>query len=285
MFITVEILQQRGACQEYLDFFAKHYPDGVEMLHMIERGHLPFYALHWGYQHLDPNEEEVAAYLEKISVVDSTGVFESDHVYSSNLVSKSSQVDKSEGVYNSKNITNSTYVSDSEYVDDSKLIGISSYIDNSERVIKGRNIVGSSEVYDCDYIMYSHATYMSNNIVNGHYVLKGNNLTECYFCVDCANLNNALFCQGVTDGEYLLFNKPIDKVRFEMIKRQFEKYKPRLSIMEDWDDNFGQLPVAKRDYRQHFSSVDASFWKWVKTLPGYDPMVVYSITFDPQFLH
>jgi hypothetical protein len=50
MYITLDILQKRGACQEYLDFFAKRFPDGVEMLHMIERGHMPYHALHWGYK-------------------------------------------------------------------------------------------------------------------------------------------------------------------------------------------------------------------------------------------
>jgi hypothetical protein len=35
MYITLDILQKRGACQESLDFFAKHYPDGVEMMQAI----------------------------------------------------------------------------------------------------------------------------------------------------------------------------------------------------------------------------------------------------------
>ena len=285
MFITVDILQKRGACQEYLDFFQKHYPDGVEMLHMIEKGHLSYYALHWGYQNLDPNEEEVAAYLSKICVVESTGVFESDHIYTSDIVSKSSQVTNSESVYHSKSVDNSEYVSDSECVDNSEFIGISSYIDNSERVLKGKNVVNSNEVYDCEYVMNSHAIYESNNIVSGYYARNCNNLTGCSFCADCTNLTNAMFCQGVSDGEYLLFNKPVDRVRFEMIRKQFEKYKPSLTIMEEWEDNFGQLPIAKRNYREHFKTVESSFWNWVKTLPGYDAHTIYSITFDPQFLN
>ena len=35
MYITLDLLQKRGACQEALDFFAKHYPNGIEMLEII----------------------------------------------------------------------------------------------------------------------------------------------------------------------------------------------------------------------------------------------------------
>ena len=89
MFITVDILQKRGACQEYLDFFASHFPDGVEMMQMIEQGHLSYHALHWGYKWLDPNEEEVAAYWKRVRVENSEGVDESDHITNSKIISHS----------------------------------------------------------------------------------------------------------------------------------------------------------------------------------------------------
>ena len=284
MFITLDILQKRGACQEYLNFFAKHYPDGVEMLELIEKGHVPEHGLHWGYQWLDPNEEEAAAYWKRVHVTDSEGVHESSHVHNSHLVSKSSHVSDSEAVYNSKNVNKSMYISDSEFVEDSRQVGISSFVENGDRVIKGKNISDSTEVYDSEYIVQSSSVFKSYNVVNGHGIWNSKDITDCGFCANCSNLTNSLFCQGITEGNNLLFNKPIDERRLQMILRQFSKYKPQIQFTDDWADDFGNIPVATYDYRKHFSKIDASFWAWVRTLPGYDPMVLYSITFDPQFL-
>ena len=101
----------------------------------------------------------------------------------------------------------------------------------------------------------------------------------------CDNLKNALFCQGIKDGEYLLFNKPIDQVRYEMIAKQFKKYMPSISLTDEWKHRFGELPRVNHDFRKHTSKIPAKFWDWVKTLPGYDASIIYSLTFDPQFLN
>jgi hypothetical protein len=284
MYITIELLQKRGACQEYLDFFAKQFPDGVEMMYMLERGHLPYYAYHWGYQHLDPDENEVAAYWKRVHVTNSEGVYESDHIDNSSFISESSQIINSENIYRSKEINNCTYISDSECVDNSKQVGISSFIDNCERIIKGKNITNSEEVYDSIYVVDSMGIYRSENVVDSNGIWDSNSITHCGFCANCKNLTNSLFCHGLVDGEYYLFNKQIDKFRFDMIAKQYKKYAPEFQLTEDWADNFGNIPAARYDYRKHFEKVTDSFWAWVQTLPGYDPSIIYSITFDPRFL-
>lgn len=284
MYITLDILQRRGACQEYLDFFAKHYPEGVEMLDMIERGHMPYHGLHWGYQYLDPNEEEIAAYWKKVCVENSEGIHESDHIYNSTIVSGSTQIKNSEYIYRSKEVNNSEQIADSEFVDNSEQIGISSFIDNSERVVKGKNVTNSNEVYDSEYVINSEGIFKSNNVANGHGIWHGRNITNCGFCFGCADLSNALFCQDIRDGEYMLFNKPIDKLRFDMIYKQFERFKPSIVLLEEWPSNMGYIPRSSYDYRKHFVSVPESFWAWAKTLPGYNSDILYSITFNPLFL-
>ena len=107
MFITVDTLQKRGACQEYLDFFQKHYPDGVEMLYMIEQEDIPYHALHWGYKWLDPSKEEVTAYWKRVAVINSKGVDESDHVTNSKIIVSSSRIADCRDIIDSKDVTSS----------------------------------------------------------------------------------------------------------------------------------------------------------------------------------
>lgn len=285
MYITLDIMQKRGAWQEALDFFAKHFPDGVEMMDVIEMRHIPVNFLHWGYQHLDPNEEEVKAYWKRIDVANSEGVHESTHIHNSTIVSSSKQVDNSEEVYKSENVSNSTYIVSSEFVDNSENVGMSEFVDNSENVLNSKNVDNSDEVCGSNYVIGSHGVFKSNNIVNSNIIWWSNNLTDCSFCSQCADLKNALFCQGLKEGKYLLFNKPIDQVRYEMIAKQFKKYMPSIKLTNDWKHYFGELPHINYDLRKHIQKIPAKFWDWVKTLPGYDASIIYSLTFDPQFLN
>ena len=284
MFITLDILQKRGACQEYLDFFAKHYPDGVEMKHMIERGHLPYHAIHWGYQWLDPDEEEIAAYWKRVCVEDSEGVFESDHIYHSSVISQSSNVTNGTYIYSSKNITNSSAVVDSEYIDNSNDIWDSFVVEKSDRVLKSKNVSESNEVCQSNYVVGSSGIYQSDNIVNSVAIWKSEGLTDCAFCFNCRNSTGLLFCTDADGAEYQLFNKPIDKVRFNMIQQQLKRmFSPELTLFST-PETYNAVPKPYYDYRKHFSKVTDKTWEWVKTLPGYNPSVLYSLTFNPMFL-
>jgi hypothetical protein len=285
MYITLDILVKRGACKEYLEFFDKHYPNGVEMLELIKHGHLPYHGLHWGYKWLDPNEEEVAAYWERVQVVDSEGIDESDHVTNSMLVVKSSHITQSQQVYHCEQITKSCYTVRSKFVDEGVNIVDSDFIDVSSSVLDSKNVSNSNEVVASVCIANSHGIYQSNNIINSHAIWQSNDLTNCGFCFDCNNLTNALFCIGANNGEHMLFNKSVDKMRFDMIYKQFTKYASHnISLVTSWDVQGGSIPSRIYDYREHTKNISASFWDWVKTLPGYDASILYSITFNPFFL-
>lgn len=286
MFITVDILQKRGACQEYLAFFQKHFPNGVEMLYMIEQGHMPFQALHWGYKWLDPNEEEIAAYWKRVAVTESEGVDESDHITNSQIIAASSRVVDSRNIISSKDITDSRHIRNSEFVNNSSYISGSAFIESSIRILNSKNVDNSSEVVDSTYVMNSHGVTDSTNVVDSHSIWRSTNLTNCGFCFNCINLTNSLFCLNAENGEYFIFNKPIDKTRFEMISKQFHRYASAHTEMTmDWKDNIYDTNATKViDFRKNTENIPNAFWSWVKTLPGYDPMIIYSFTFNPQFL-
>ena len=283
MYITLDILQKRGACQEALNFFAKHYPDGVDMLYAIEKGHLPEHFLHWGYEHLDPNEEELAAYWKKVQVENSQGVIESARVYNSSLIRTSHDVFDSCRVYNSRNIKDSGEIVQSEEVENSTQIAASMFVLDSNQVLQGKNITGCNERYNSSYIVNSDGVFYSDDVCDSSAIWNSGGISDCFFCADCKDLYKSLFCQGIKEKNFMLFNKTIDERHFEMIVKQYNRYKPKIEFLRNWD-LFGQIPTVDFDYRKHLQNIEEKFWTWVKTLPGYDPKVMYSLTFDPRFL-
>ena len=286
MFITLDILQKRGACQEGLDFFAKHYPNGVDMLYAINHLHLPPHFLHWGHEWLDYNKEEEAAYFAKVRVTNSEGVRYSTDVENSSGVSASEFITNSNYILSSRNVQNSKEVFDSDYVEESQQIYHGYVVFDSCRVLDSKNITNGKEVVLSNFVVRSEGVYKSDSISHSYGIWQCQELDECTFCFNCHNLKHAMFCQGVSEGEYMLFNKPIDKERYEVILKQFTK-------MFQWKNSFtmltnstayGVAPSCHRDYRKHIAEFSDELWKWVKTLPGYDPMIMYSITFNPLFL-
>lgn len=281
MFVTIDILQKRGACQDYLDFFVKHYPEGAELLHLIEHSHLPYHALHWGYKWLDPNQEEQAAYWNKVCVEHSEGVDESDHISNCRLIKFSSHITNSSEVYDSENVNQSSQIHYSKFIENSNLISDSEFVEDSAKILKSQNISNCSEIVDSVYVVNSHGIFESGNIVDSKAIWYSKDITNSYFCFNCEKLSNSLFCINKIEDEYLLFNKKIDKNRFDMIVKQFNKYfNADINLISDWEDN---SPNKVVDYRKHFENIPESFWSWVRTLPGYDSDIIYSLTFNPLF--
>jgi hypothetical protein len=286
MYITVELIKDCGACQSYLDFFSKHYPDGIEAMDAIKKAKMPYhaYALHWGYSRFNHTEEEAKAYWEKVKVINSKGVSFSYDVIDSSIISNSNYIESCEAVYRSDHISHSSYILGSDNVYNSHYIGMSSFVESSERVMNSKNITDGRDVYASNYAVRAVSIFESNNIIDSHIIWKSENLTDCGFCFGCHNVKHALFCEGQADAEYLLFNKPIDQMRFEATHRQFARFLPPVHFTDEWKVWNGDLPRVYHDYRKHVVEVPSSFWQWVKTLPNYDPKVMYSLTFDPQFL-
>lgn len=285
MYVTLDILKQHGACQEALDFFAKHYPNGTEMLPLIKKAHIPESFLHWGYLWLETTPAEKQAYFDRLKIKDSTGVYNSKNITDCFNVSDSQNVSKSSVIKHSKNVTNSKIIYNSDYIEQSEHIHNSFMVTKSNNILNGKNIVNSDEVVDSNYVLNSSGVFASDNVVDSTAIWRSKDMTNCGFCFGCTGLSNSLFCDQQSNGEYLLFNKPITKSRFTMIYQQFnsEFLKPTLTLFDKSDTDVAEVK-AHQDYRKHLDKIPLDFWTWVKTLPNYDPKIMYSITFNPIFL-
>lgn len=279
MYLTVETLQKHGACQDLLTFFAKHYPDGAEITHIIEKGHLPMHALHWGYINLDVDEEDIAAYFKKAHIFNSEGVFNSEEVYDSKAIQQSKNINKSEYIFKSTSIENSSHISGSEEIFNSRFVSLSNFVESSTFIKNSNNITDSTYIVDTTYAVGSHQIMDCRNVVNCYDVRNSINLQDCACCADCSDSHHLLFCQGIENGEYMLFNKPIPPQQFEIIRRQYQRYAPVSSIMEVWPNTGYEAPHTINHYGKQYETAPESFWRWVATLPNYDAFELYKITF------
>ena len=279
MIITLDQLVRAGACQEALNFFSKHYPDGVNAKAVIEKGHLPDHFYHWAYNELTVDPEDIEAYLKHMNIVDSEGVFDSRDVSNSTRVVRSQRVNHSYTIYKSTDVDNSSYVSGSDDVRYSNYVCLSTFVENSKHINKSHNITDSTDVYDTTYAVSSHSIFVSRNVVNCYDIRYGENLSDCFMCVDCTNSNHLFCCHGVDNGEYMIFNEKVNEKQWQMIVNQYLRFAPITRIMEKWNELSAEAPPAIYNYSTHYLATPDKFWSWLRTLPNYTPQVVYNITF------
>ena len=217
----------------------------------------------------------------------------SDNILYSNQVTDSKYIYHSENVVNSNNIHNSTEVDNSnivigsDVVSNSSQVFLSSFIDNCQKVESSLTVNDSINIIHSRFIIKSKNIYESNNIIDSNIIFRGLNLEDCYFCNDAKNLKHCICCCGISNEEYLIFNKKVDEKLFEVIKKQF------LTIMDcllkytyGWPVDFliAETPVIDRNFVRHYETIPPKFWKWVKTLPNYSDEFMFYLTSLPEFL-
>lgn len=290
MYLTADFLQRHKACGEGFNKFIELFPDGCEVLDILQDERVPSHMLHWGYQHLaNLNEEEKKAYEKRMSIENCVDFFESrnikncQHIFSSqgcknsSLVKQSFKVENSNLVSDSKRIYNSNAVFESYEVYDCDTIVNSKRVHNSKNIAEAKEIHHSKYVYDSDFVFRSEG------------IVGCSRIEDSFFSVDCENSINLMFCAGLRAMENCLFNRPLKKEEFFRIKRECAERFPELEFNFFKVDN--NLPTGtKTGYTINFNlktrhnSIPSEFYDYIKTLPSYDPFVMYRITLNPKFL-
>lgn len=297
MFLTLDILEQYGACEAGKKWFASHYPEGTELINLINHESVSTEILHWGYANLTTTEEEKKAYWKRLNIdcENLHTIYKSDNIRNSEWVTRSSKVVDSEHVYSSKEITSSTSILSSEEVSNSHQVYDSEFIDSSKRVLCSKNVTNSYNIVNSDYVVNSHsimnaAAVTDSAFVDGWLAGGSKQIKNCRFIMECSNLRHSLFCNKISDGEYMIFNKQVDAADYELIVKQLDKrlegFESELVKEGEWPKSTIPLdaPHVQRNIIKQYANLPASFWRWVKTLPGYDPAVLYAITYNKELI-
>jgi hypothetical protein len=297
MFLTLETLEQYNACDNGKKWFARHFPDGGELMDVLNHRFVTPEFLHWGFTHLSTTPEEQAVYWDKLKIdcEDKHTIYKCDHLHNVRWATRSSHIEDSEFVFSAKNVTNSEDISLSEDVSDSRRIFGSEFVYSSKRIAHSKNVTDSRNIVNSDYVVNSHSIMNASAVTNSAFVdswLAGGSkqIKDCRFIMDCKNLKHSLFCYKINYGDYMLFNKQIDATDYELIVKQSDKilegYESELVVDGEWPSHTIPLdaPRIQRNIIQQYSKLPSSFWRWVKTLPGYDPAILYAITYNKDLI-
>lgn len=291
MFLTNEVLDRYGACGTGRKWFDRNFPNGGELIDVINHATVTPYFLNWGYAHLDVSHDEAAAYWKKMNVTNCelTTIYESNDVDSSGIVSQSSFVKDSSYVFRSNHIERGNSIFGSSYVEGGSLVYNSDFVYDSKRVVDSKNVTNSEEVVSCDYVVNSRAIYNST-VINDSSFVGGiarracSHISNSSFIADCHNLNRSLFCYDIEGGENIIFNKQVSIADYDLISRQLNQvidvWMPRLT-KNGWPYETVPLeaPLIQHNIEKQFAALPEHFLKWVKTIPWYDPDIFYNITF------
>lgn len=202
-------------------------------------------------------------------VANSTKISNSRHVFSSDDVNDSTQVVGSESVSDSIQIFASSMVEESMRVYNSENISKSDNVCNSLTIAEGKNIWNSAHCFSCSELV------------------RGMRLEDCHFCVDCADSKNLMFCKGLNGAEYCIFNTPVGQKQYELFARQYTKFMTVDFAFAQYWPNFtaiAEMPSIRHNFGKWFEGFDDKIWKWVRTLPNYNPLFMYEFTMNKKFL-
>ena len=160
-------------------------------------------------------------------------------------------------------------------------------INECQKIFRGLNINESINICNSTMIVRSKNVVDSVNIFDSSEIIKCNQVLNSYFCQNCKEIKNCMFCENLEGAEYYIFNKPVDKKYFEFFEKQYLKYLTEpLDFVRDWPENLlAAIRVTPtRKFDDWYHPISKKFWKWARTLPNFDPMILYNITMLPEFL-
>ena len=286
MFLTADIVREKGACDAGIKWMERYFPEGGELKDVISHERCPELFLHWGYNYLPANEEERRVYWDRMHV----------NCQKPRTINDSKEVDNSECVFMGKKVKNSSQVSSSKEVSDSSIIQASKNIEKSKRVFNSKEIQGSMDVYasnnikNSQNIIYSSEIFASNDILNGQeisdsfYVIgteeKSKKIKNSYFIFNCNNLSHCLFCDGVDSQQFLLFNRPITEQEYNVYVEQLMELKQNWhpSFLSTWKrEQLPLIPPSTLSEDQYCDDIPEQLLSWIKNLPNFNEQILSNI--------
>lgn len=290
MFLTIENLEKYPIDKEEIEKIKILYPNGVEISTLIDDPKISSHFLDWIFSYFPIKDMEKEKYEKRFNIEESTDYF------SSNNITNCYTIFNSKNCKNSGFIKNSFYIEDSHLISDSKKIKKSANIFNSQKITESYSIIESSlvhnstRVYDSKNIYNSIDIFRSENISSGMALTNCNRLEQSFFCVNCSNSTNLMFCYRINAKDYQIFNKPVSKEEYLKISQEiFTKFD---NLTCNLFTLTGNLPtsldkgyIIYEDFSSHYKNIPTEFYDYIKTIPGFEPLIMYSITLNPIFLY
>ena len=228
----------------------------------------------------------------------------------SHIILSSFCIDSSSRVQDSENVSNSKYIAFSKDIKNSERVYASSNVENSQYISASFNVLDSAEVKDSSKIRHSQNVFNSGEVLDCYGVYSCKEVEgslgifnvstgkEIYFSTDLENCSYCLFCSGLKDKKFCLFNQEIDSRDWFVIKellltewsKEDKNFYKVISFEDDDKKWYGFKTfnysatlsyVAQRDF---FQSLSSKFLKYIRSMPYYNEWLLYQITMNPKIL-
>lgn len=245
--------------------------------------------------------------MEPLEVEKFEEVFE---ITDSHIILSSFCIDSSSRVRDSENVSNSKYIAFSKNIKNSERVYDSSNVENSQYISFSFNVLGSAEVKDSSKIQHSQNVFNSSEVLDCYGVYSCKEVEaglgifnvstgkEIYFSTNLENCSYCLFCSGLKDKKFCLFNQEIDSKDWFVIKElllsewsEEDKNLYKVISFEDDDKKWHGFKtfnysatlsyVAQRDF---FQGISSKFLKYIRSMPYYNEWLLYQITMNPKIL-
>ncbi len=162
------------------------------------------------------------------------------------------------------------------YADGNKNCYLSTTINWSEDCYYGFFIVSCKNVVDCLLCVDSEILYECCNCIksyNLYFSNHCNNCAESAFLYDCIGVKNSIFCAGLRNSQYCVFNEQYTKEEFEKIFHYY--FSGSYKNLEKGKAKFKEFIENKKDLRKEFfiNSENVSgnnIWNSQNILQGYN---------------
>ena len=296
MYLTLEELEKRKACDAGKKWFQRTFPNGGELMDVMKHKYVSTEMFHWGYANLSTSNEEKEFYRQKLNIKcgeKDFSIYESSDIDRSSYVTHSKNVENGHFVFHCEDVLNSSSVSQSSNVEDSECVYGSEFVFKSRNIFQSKNvtnglcIINSDYVFNSDHIINAAAVKYSA-YVGDLAVDSTKRIDHSYFITRGVDLDHCLFCSNLQGKKYHLFNKEITPEEYDIFVKQMSSilrgWEPELVVDNEWPKETVPLddPRVQRNIIKQYNNLPDKFWRWVKTLPGYDPAIMYAITFNPK---
>lgn len=286
MKIKLDKIKKKGYTEDL--YFLK---DGEEFIDYLCRAEVGSRSerdfIYWAYLHLNYDDNEFDKMREVLDIDTSNYVFESFKIFNSQFVCHS------QDVYNSKLIYSCDGVKDSICAKNSKTI-INSYniitglnIAYSSYTISSINIKDSADVYRCQDCDSCYGITDSIGLKDCMGVYRSENCTYTYYSQNLKNCKYCLFCDGLVDKEFHIFNREVDRKDFFIIFSIFSDYMTRQNLQNvkvfKTENNSLSYEVGAKmiNFYKNFSDIIV---QKIKELPYYNAKIAFDITLNNKFL-
>ena len=236
---------------------------------------------------------------------------ETFEITDSHIILSSFCIDSSSRVRDSENVSNSKYIAFSKDIKNSERVYASSNVENSQYISASFNVLGSAEVKDSSKIRHSQNVFNSSEVLDCYGVYSCKEVEgslvifnvstgqEIYFSTDLEDCSYCLFCSGLKNKKFCLFNQEIDSRDWFVIKELLlnewsEENESLYKIVSFEDDNnewCGFRYLSKTDtnfsyvaQRNFFQGLSSKFLKYIRSMPYYNEWLLYQITLNPKIL-